>query len=43
MEVVMQGLTFFNVQFGITGTWVVGHGEAVCGVKDLDNSGRVSI
>ena len=41
LEVLLRGLSFFNVQFGISGMKIQGLGEAICGVKDLDQGIRV--
>ncbi len=42
MEVVMRGLDYFNVQFGMTNSCVSCQGESVGGIKDMDNTNRVS-
>ena len=41
MEVLMQGLVFFNVQFGMTNLRVFSQGNCVCGARSEENS-RVS-
>ena len=41
LEVLLRGVTFFNVQLGISGTKIVGLSEAICGVADLDQGTRV--
>ena len=41
MEAVMRGVDFFDAQFGVTSTTIEGLGQAICGTKDLEDSGRV--
>ena len=42
LDIVLAELEFFNVQFGLTSTHMYSEGEAICGLKDVDNTGRVS-
>ena len=42
LEVLVRGLVFFNVQFGVTGTNMTSQGDAICGVNDLTGGARVS-
>ena len=43
LEVLIQGLLFFNVQFGVTSTRIAIQGEAMCGVSDVTSTSRVSV
>jgi hypothetical protein len=40
LEILMKGLTFFSVQLGLTNTKVYCQGDAICGAKDMENTGR---
>ena len=42
LEVILKGLEYFNVQFGIASTHLKCLGDAICGVNDLEQTGRVS-
>lgn len=41
LEVLLYGISFFNVQLGISGTKIIGLSEAMCGIPDLDQGTRV--
>lgn len=42
MEMLMQGITFFDIQFGVTSVAVYSQGPCICGAEGEENS-RVSL
>ena len=38
MEMLMQGLTFFDIQFGVTSLAIYSQGPCICGAEGEENS-----